>query len=120
MIQVDLLKIQPDPIDPAGVIAFVSDPRAGGVGVFLGTTRAERHADGRELIALDYEAYTDMAMKQLQQLAADARKRWPIIKLALVHQIGRVPLGKPSVVIAVACPHRGEAFDACRWLIDSL
>ena len=119
-VDVDLIQLQADPIDTANVIAFVSAPHAGGIDVFLGTTREERDADGRELIALDYEAYEDMAMKQLCDLAAEARRRWPVVKLAIVHRTGRVKLAEPSVVIAVACPHRGEAFDACRWIIDTL
>jgi len=77
MSQFDWLEITSDPIDAAKVIAFVSDARAGGIDVFLGTTRGERNADGRDLLALDYEAYADMANKQLAQLAADARRRWP-------------------------------------------
>jgi molybdopterin synthase catalytic subunit len=116
----DLLEIQDDAIDIAGTIAFVADAAVGGIDVFLGTTREERNSDGRDLIALDYEAYADMAMKQLQQLADTARQHWPIVKLAIVHRIGRVALAEPSVVIAVSCPHRSEAFDACRWIIDTL
>jgi molybdopterin synthase catalytic subunit len=72
------------------------------------------------LVALDYQAYHEMARRQLADLAAEARRLWPIRKLALIHRVGRVPVGEPSVVIAVSCPHRGEAFDACRWLIDTL
>ena len=120
MMDVDLIQLQADSIDTANVIAIVSAPHAGGIDVFLGTTREERNADGRELIALDYEAYEDMATKQLRDLAAEARRRWPIVKLAIVHRTGRVKLAEPSVVIAVACPHRGDAFDACRWIIDTL
>src|SRR5262249_54091346 len=116
----DLLAIQDASIDVAKTIAFVADPSAGGIDIFLGTTRAERNQDGRDLRALDYEAYTDMARKHLQQLAAEARQRWPIVKLAIVHRTGSVALAEPSVVIAVSCPHRGEAFDACRWIIDTL
>ena len=116
----DLIEIQDDAIDIAGTIAFVADPAAGGIDVFLGTTRSERNSDGRALLALDYEAYADMASKQLQQLADAARQRWPIVKLAIVHRTGRVALAEPSVVIAVSSPHRGEAFEACRWIIDTL
>jgi molybdopterin synthase catalytic subunit len=120
MMSDDLIQLQAEPIDAAAVIAFVAAPQAGGIDVFLGTTREERHADGRELIALDYEAYEDMAVKQLRDLAAEARRRWPVVKLAIVHRTGWVKLAEPSVVIAVACAHRGEAFDACRWIIDTL
>jgi molybdopterin synthase catalytic subunit len=116
----DYVGIVPWEPDVGTLVAHVSDPAAGGLAVFLGTTRAERNADGRDLIALDYEAYIDMAEKQLRDLAAEARKRWPVVKSAIVHQVGRVPLGKPSIVIAVSCPHRGEAFEACRWIIGTL
>jgi molybdopterin synthase catalytic subunit len=96
------------------------DPEAGGVAVFIGTTRAERDATGRELVALDYEAYPEMAVSQMRDLARRARERWPVVRLALLHRVGRVAPGEPSVLVAVACPHRAEAFDACRWLIDTL
>jgi molybdopterin synthase catalytic subunit/L-amino acid N-acyltransferase YncA len=99
---------------------LVSDARAGGIDVFLGTTRAERSPDGRELLALDYEAYEEMALQQMRQLARRAREQWPIVKLALLHRVGRVALGEPSVIIAVASPHRAESFEACRFLIDEL
>lgn len=100
--------------------ADVSAATAGGIAVFLGCTRAETSPDGRELLALDYEAYQEMALKQMQALARQAREKWPIIKLAILHRVGRVGLGEPSVLIAVSTPHRGEAFEACRWLIDTL
>ena len=107
-------------LDAGGAIAFVSDVGAGGVAVFLGTTRAERRSDGAQLEALDYESYPDMARGQLVSLAERARGRWPILRLALLHRTGRVGLGEPSVVVAVSTPHRAEAFEACRWLIDTL
>jgi molybdopterin synthase catalytic subunit len=93
---------------------------AGAVAIFLGTTRAERHPDGRALVALEYEAYADMATAQLRDLAERARARWPVLRLAVLHRTGRVPVGEPSVLIAVATPHRAESFEACRWLIDTL
>ena len=117
---VDLISLTPDPLDAARCVAFVTDPHAGGVAVFLGTTRAERRNDGVDLVALDYDAYGEMATRQLHDLAARARGRWPVLKLALLHRTGRVALGEPSVVIAVSTPHRAEAFEACRWLIDTL
>jgi molybdopterin synthase catalytic subunit len=101
-------------------IDSVSDSSAGGIDVFLGTTRSENSPAHARLIALDYEAYPEMAIQRMQQLAADARSKWPIVGLAMLHRIGRVAIAEPSVLIAVSCPHRSEAFDACRWLIDQL
>jgi molybdopterin synthase catalytic subunit len=116
----DQIQILSTALLAADAIRSVTDARAGGIDVFLGTTRAERSPDGRELVALDYEAYTEMALEQLRQLARRAREKWPIIRLALLHRTGRVGLGEPSVVIAVSTPHRADAFDACRFLIDEL
>src|SRR6478672_10800885 len=110
-----LVALTPNPLDAAAV-AFVSDPDAGGIAVFLGTTRSERRADGVELHALDYDAYPEMAAAQLNELAARASLRWPIVRVALLHRTGRVAIAEPSVVVAVSTPHRADAFDACRWL----
>src|SRR3954471_21371854 len=101
-------------------IDFVSDARAGGIALFLGTTRAEKNAQSQDLIALDYEAYTEMALPQLQTLAQASRSQWPIIKQVILHRTGRVELSQPSVLIAVATPHRHEAFAACRFIIDAI
>jgi molybdopterin synthase catalytic subunit len=115
--QIELLKTRLDWLLAHSVV----DGAAGGIALFGGMTRAERReSDGAELIALDYEAYEQMAIEQMQQLAAAARQKWPIVKLAMQHRIGRVAVGESSVIIAVACPHRGQAFDACRFLIDEL
>jgi molybdopterin synthase catalytic subunit len=116
----DLISLTDEPLLAADAVSFVAARAAGGITVFLGTTRSERHSDGRELIALDYEAYPDMATAQLCDLAARARGRWPVLRLAVLHRTGRVPVGEPSVLIAVSTPHRAEAFEACRWLIDTL
>ena len=116
----DWIAIVPHELWIGTALKLVLDTRAGGIDIFLGTTREERSTDGRELVALDYEAYEQMALEQMKKLAARAREKWPIIKLALLHRVGRVSLGDPSVIIAVATPHRGDAFDACRFLIDEL
>jgi molybdopterin synthase catalytic subunit len=115
-----VIELHDMPIDVSHVLAHVYSAGAGGVAVFLGTTRSERSPSGQELVALDYEAYEEMARQQLADLAAEASRRWPVVALAIVHRLGRVPLAEPSVMIAVATPHRGEAFEACRWLIDTL
>jgi molybdopterin synthase catalytic subunit len=117
----DWVKLTLDPLDVAAAAAFVAAPAAGGIDVFLGTTRAETSADGRrELEALDYEAYAEMAAGQMLELARRVRDQWPVVKCVLHHRVGRVGVGEPSVVIAVSTPHRAEAFAACRWLIDAL
>jgi len=93
---------------------------SGGTVIFEGTTRSEVHPEHGPLVRLRYEAYDDMALAQMQRLAAEVRRRWPIERLALVHRTGNVELAEASVVIAVSCRHRAEAFEACRWLIDAL
>ena len=116
----DWLLLTPEALDAAAAIAFVTTPAAGGVATFLGTTRTETNPQNQPLLALDYEAYPEMARAQLADLAKRARERWPVQKLAIHHRTGRVPPGHPSVVIAVSTPHRAAAFDACRFLIDTL
>lgn len=116
----DWVQLHDQPIDAGPVVQFVADEQAGGMAVFLGTTRAESSADGKALVALEYEAYGEMALQQMRHLAADARRRWPVRRLALLHRTGRVPLAQPSVIIAVSTPHRVDAFTCSRWLIDTL
>src|SRR6267154_1881253 len=116
----DWIDILPTPLPTAKAIDFVSDPAAGGIAIFLCTTRSEKNAQGQELADLDYEAYTEMALPQLQTLAQAARSQWPIIKQVILHRTGRIELSQPSVLIAVASPHRHEAFAACRFIIDAI
>ena len=117
----DRIEILPTPLPTAEAVAAVAHPDAGGVAVFLGTTRAEANSQtGAPLDALDYEAYPELALKQMHDLAARARAKWPILGLVLLHRIGRVAIAEPSVLIAVSTPHRNEAFEACRFLIDAL
>jgi len=116
----DLILLSPAPLDCSAAVAFVTDPAAGAIDVFLGTTRAERNTAGQELTALDYEAYVDMATNQMRDLATRARAKWPICRLTLLHRTGRVAVGEPSVVIAVSTPHRADSFAACKFLIDTL
>jgi molybdopterin synthase catalytic subunit len=76
--------------------------------------------NGRRTSALDYEAYPEMAELKLRELEQEARNRWPIDRVAMVHRLGRLELGEVSVAVAVSCPHRHQAFDAARFLIDEL
>ncbi len=116
----DWIDILPTPLPTTEALLFVSSPNSGGIVLFLGTTRTEKNAQGHDLAALDYEAYPEMALPQLQTLAQAARSQWPIVKQVILHRTGRVPLSEPSVLIAVASPHRHEAFAASRFIIDAI
>ena len=112
-----MIEITESPLDHAAITERVRSNLAGAVCSFLGTVR-EMTGD-RRTSALDYEAYPEMALKAMRDLEAEARRRWPILDAAIVHRVGRLELGEISIVIAVSCPHRHQAFDACRWLIDT-
>jgi len=107
-----------DPIDTAALLAGVSSRRAGAVVLFLGTTR-EVTGD-RVTASLDYESYDAMARKKLEELEQTARERWPLLECAMVHRLGHVPIAEASIAIAVSTPHRGDAFEAGKWLIDTV
>ena len=116
----DLVELRDSPLDAGAAVAAVAAGGAGAIAIFLGTTRAETNEAGRRLVALDYEAYREMAQQQMHALAEEAKRRWPILRLAVLHRVGRVEIGQPSVLIAVSTPHRAEAFEACRFLIDRI
>jgi molybdopterin synthase catalytic subunit len=113
-----MIQLTNEPIDTSALLARVRHPEAGAVVLFLGTTR--ELTAGRQTVALDYEAYQEMAEKQLAVLEAEARRRWPVIECNIVHRLGSVPPTEASVAIAVSTPHRADAFVAGQWLIDSL
>jgi molybdopterin synthase catalytic subunit len=109
------------PISTAAVREFVGgDSALGGLVIFEGVTRSESDPDHGGLRRLDYEAYESMARSQLERIANQAAERFGAQRIAIVHRLGPVQPGETSVMIALACKHRGEAFDACRWLIDTL
>jgi molybdopterin synthase catalytic subunit len=113
-----MIAITEAPIDHAALTERVRSNQAGAVCTFLGTVR--EMTGERRTAALEYEAYPEMAAKTMAELEAEARRRWPILDVALVHRVGPLDLGAISVVVAVSCPHRQQAFEACRWLIDTL
>jgi molybdopterin synthase catalytic subunit len=113
-----MIELTNHPIDTAAILAAASNPAAGAVVLFLGTTR--EITGGRQTVALDYEAYNQMAERQLAALESEARQRWPVLECMIVHRLGRVPPTEASVAIAVSTPHRADAFAAGQWLIDSL
>jgi molybdopterin converting factor subunit 1 len=112
------IRIVREPVDFAALEREVAARSAGAICTFRGTTR-ESNA-GRNVIRLEYEAYEPMALSEMRKLAVRAGERWPITRIAIVHRVGLVNVGETSVAIAVAAPHRAEAFAACRFAIDRL
>jgi molybdopterin synthase catalytic subunit len=105
-------------IDTAGVLSGMKRGEDGAAVVFEGIVRNQTR--GRRTLYLDYEAYEEMALRQMEALAKQALRQFEVRDAALVHRLGRLQIGETSVLIAVACAHRAAAFDACRWLIDTL
>jgi molybdopterin synthase catalytic subunit len=115
-----MIGLSPEPLDPQALVRAVKTDAHGAVATFLGTTRETSPGDARPVVALEYEAYDSMACAEMETIAREAQDRFGPIGIALVHRTGRVPLGEPSVAVVVAAPHRGAAFDACRYAIDAL
>jgi MoaE-MoaD fusion protein len=113
-----LVALREEPLDATAIADRIRATDDGALVVFQGIVRG--HSRGKQVRALVYEAYGSMAQRQMEQLAEEARRRWPILDLTIVHRTGTLHVGETSVVIAVAASHRGEAFDACEWLIDEL
>ncbi len=113
-----MIAITDQPIDVDAAIAAAQSERAGAVNVFIGTVR--NHAARRTVVRLEYEAYDKMALKKMEEVAAEARRRWPVEKVAVVHRKGVLQIGETAVVIAVSTPHRRESFEACQYIIDTI
>jgi len=105
-------------IETVSIIEGIKRPEDGAAVVFEGIVR--NHTRGRRTLYLDYEAYEEMALKQMEELAARALAEYKIRDVAIVHRLGRLEIGETSVLIAVASAHRAASFEACRWLIDTL
>src|SRR5207344_2602455 len=113
-----MFRVQSKPIDLAELVRYVTDAEAGAIATFIGTTR--NNNEGRKVIALDYEAYPEMAEKELTRLGEEARRKWQICRMAIVHRVGPVQITEPSVMIAVSAAHREAAFAACRFAIEEI
>ncbi|MCH8244193.1 MAG: molybdenum cofactor biosynthesis protein MoaE, partial [Planctomycetes bacterium] len=110
-----------EPIPVARVRAFVSgDPSLGAITTFEGATRDDSHELHGPVVRLEYEAYREMAVKQMERLVKEAMNRWSLGRVAMIHRLGSVGPAEISIMIAVASGHREESFVACRWLIDTL
>jgi molybdopterin synthase catalytic subunit len=114
------IALSAEPLDADALVRAVTSPEHGAVVTFLGTTRATSPDDPRPVAALEYEAYETMAVAEMERIAAETRERFGPLTIALVHRIGRVTVGDASVAIVVAAPHRGPAFEACRFALDAL
>jgi molybdopterin synthase catalytic subunit len=113
-----MYRIVEGPIDELELEHVVRTDADGAVIVFRGVAR--RHSRGRDVVHLEYEAYPEMAEKVMAQIGDEIRERWPVSNVAIVHRTGVLEIGQASVVIAIASPHRGEAFQATQYAIDRL
>jgi molybdopterin synthase catalytic subunit len=112
------VRVVRDRIDTEALLAALKRGEDGAALVFEGVVRNQTR--GRQTLYLDYEAYEEMALQEMKSLAARSLKQFSVRDVAIVHRLGRLEVGETSVLIAVASAHRAAAFDACRWLIDTL
>jgi molybdopterin synthase catalytic subunit len=113
-----LVRLSTEPLSVDDALAFVADPGAGGTCVFVGTVRDR--SDAGDVTGLHYEAWDDLAVERLREIAAEMRDRWPVGRVAILHRTGDLAVGEASVVVACSSPHRAEAFEACRHGIERL
>jgi len=107
------------PLSVGDIYTLADDRASGAVVIMSGTVRNQ--TDGQAVVALEYQAYEPMAVRVFQQIAAEIRRQWPNAnRIVIHHRIGRLQVGEISVLVAVGCPHRGEAFAACQYAIDTL
>lgn len=115
---VKLCTISELPLDEAEVVTRIDGPDAGGVVSFVGNVRNK--ARGHSIQYLEYEAYPEMAEREMEKIATEARQKWPGTRVAIAHRIGHLEIGDAAVVVVAVSPHRAEAFEACRFAIDTL
>ncbi len=113
-----LIRITADPLEPQPFIEHVRRDESGAVALFLGVVRNNNL--GRRVLYLEYDAYTEMAEKKLQQVAEEVTARWPITDIAIAHRTGRVEIGETSLLVVVSSPHRHEAFEACQQAVNRI
>jgi molybdopterin synthase catalytic subunit len=113
-----MFRVTKEPLSLQELVNFVTDPEAGAIATFIGTTR--NNNEGRRVIALDYDAYSEMAERELKRIGDDAQSKWPLCRMAIVHRIGPVEITQASVMIAVSSAHRDAAFAACRFAIEEI
>jgi len=112
------IKISPSTLDIQECTGWVMSPECGGIDVFIGTVR--NSTKGKPVTRLEFEAYEVMALREMEKITAMAFEKWPLQKVLVHHRTGVLQIGEIPVIIAVAAAHRGAAFDACRFIIDTL
>lgn len=113
-----MIELDFKPLNIQKAIDFVSDDGVGGIDVFIGTVRDS--TKGKKVVALEFESYEKMAITELQKILDQVQEKWPIHKTAVLHALGKKEIGDLAVVIAVSAAHRDAAFQACRYIIDTL
>jgi molybdopterin synthase catalytic subunit len=113
-----MFEVTPDPLDARRVEAAVAHPGAGAICTFSGIVRD--NSRGRSVTHLEYEAFAEMATRQMRKIADEIAERWPEARVAMIHRTGRLEIGEPSVIVSTSAPHRAEAIAACKWGIDRL
>jgi len=114
-----LFAIVEEPIDVAALVSAAQRPDCGAISTFIGTTRIDE-TGGASVEHLEYEAYRPMADRKLEEIGGEIEERWDVREVSIVHRIGRVDPGEPSVAIVVASPRRGPAFEASRYAIERI
>jgi molybdopterin synthase catalytic subunit len=112
------IQLTREPLDRDALIAAVSHASVGGIVVFEGVVRD--NARGKQVRYLEYDVYAEMAIPQIRTIISEAQNLWGVERIAVAHRFGRLEIGEASVIIVVASPHRSEAFEACRYIIDTL
>jgi molybdopterin synthase catalytic subunit len=112
------IQITSETLNISECVDKVLSPQAGGIDVFIGTVRD--HTKGKKVIRLEFEAYEKMALSEMQKIADEMMKRWPLHNILIHHRVGVLQIGEVPVIIAVSASHRDAAFDACRYAIDTL
>ncbi len=113
-----MFAITSDPLDPAPLVEAVRRDESGAVALFYGVVRNENQ--GRTVQYLEYDAYPEMAIKKMKEVADEVRARFPVTGVGVLHRIGRLEIGETSLLVAVSSGHRKEAFDACHFAVDRI
>lgn len=113
-----MVAITTDPIDVAAALSYLQSTQAGAIDLFLGVVRD--NTQDRPVDRLEYEAYDRMAISEMRKIADEAHHRWPILRYTIIHRKGTLLIGEMAVLIGVATAHRADAFEACRYIIDTI